>query len=405
MLLLIWPTCSPGSVLKKQRKSKNKLVTAVPVDETQADLEHSLFFSFTPFLPSLHLHLFFTSLLCPGIFQFTTPCSINFLFLSTSSKGGIDIKLGSLFDPSLAVGRGKREDCSWTQTEVCSQTSSHQKNECGWHFEICHSAKCTLTRLQRPCSDITCAMSLLQLSSAVQCYPSCYSAISYVAVSTCDSITMKAQLSSRRLHAAFALCTVHSAASTPAAIMWTLNVEWTKCGVDWCLNKKACRMTYVRQMTAKYTETCNHLAYVLWFVLFLPLKFRLVIFFFFFFNVAAVHLHPDAHTHTPVRGVCSPSSCTHAQVLHCSPSQLLIGWMPSEGHDAPVSQPGCPDSEQQADTDGLWASFHPVSPTLYSYIFLHAIKHTRGWCSVEQNSWKWNSLPSCPHIWSQIWVD
>lgn len=83
MLLLIWPTCTPGSELKKQRKSKNKLVTAVPVDETQADLEHSLFFSFTPFLPSLHRHLslllyfvlasIFLSIHHPLLYQFSIP--------------------------------------------------------------------------------------------------------------------------------------------------------------------------------------------------------------------------------------------------------------------------------------------------------------------------------------------
>lgn len=49
-LLLIWPARTPGRALKKQRKSKNKLVTAIPVDKTQADLKHSAF-SFPHFFP------------------------------------------------------------------------------------------------------------------------------------------------------------------------------------------------------------------------------------------------------------------------------------------------------------------------------------------------------------------
>lgn len=58
MLLLIWPTCTPRSALEKRRKSKNKLVTAIPVDETPGALEHSPFFS--PFIPSsLHLQFSF----------------------------------------------------------------------------------------------------------------------------------------------------------------------------------------------------------------------------------------------------------------------------------------------------------------------------------------------------------
>lgn len=81
---LIWPACSPGSALKKQRKSKNKLVIAVAVDKTPADLEHSLFFLFHFFplstSPSLFLslcRLFFSSQYS-FFFQFTISCSVNF---------------------------------------------------------------------------------------------------------------------------------------------------------------------------------------------------------------------------------------------------------------------------------------------------------------------------------------
>lgn len=90
MLLLIWPACTPGRALKKQRKSKNKLVTAIPVDKTQADLKHSVF-SFPHFFPLAPLSLYFISaflfLTLSFFSQFTISCSINFPILCYLFKG------------------------------------------------------------------------------------------------------------------------------------------------------------------------------------------------------------------------------------------------------------------------------------------------------------------------------
>lgn len=73
ILVLLGPAHTPGNTLKKQRKIK-KQVTAVSVDATQADLEHSLFFLLHP------------------------SCAM-------SAKRGIDTKFCSDLQPGVAFGR------------------------------------------------------------------------------------------------------------------------------------------------------------------------------------------------------------------------------------------------------------------------------------------------------------
>ena len=99
-LLLIWPARTPGRALKKQRKSKNKLVTAIPVDKTQADLKHSAF-SFPHFFPlAPPFSFYFISaflFLTPSFFsQFTISCSINFPILCYLFKGSHVLGPGEL---------------------------------------------------------------------------------------------------------------------------------------------------------------------------------------------------------------------------------------------------------------------------------------------------------------------
>lgn len=96
-----------GSALKKQRKSKNKLVTAVAVDKT--DLKHSLFFPYCfPLSTSFSLfalswpsssHNILFSLNSPS------PALSTFQFRVTSSKGGRDTQPCPHFQSGLGVGQ------------------------------------------------------------------------------------------------------------------------------------------------------------------------------------------------------------------------------------------------------------------------------------------------------------
>lgn len=111
LLFLIWPAHTSGSALKKQRKSKNKLATAVLGHKTQADLELSLFF---------FLHYFFPLSTNPSFFSLYFMMAFLFLTLSffllihhlllyqftismspLQKEGAVDTQL----QPGLGVGR------------------------------------------------------------------------------------------------------------------------------------------------------------------------------------------------------------------------------------------------------------------------------------------------------------
>lgn len=119
-----------------------------------------------------------------------------------------------------------------------------------------------------------------------------------------------------------------------------------------------------------------------------------------------LQLYTHTYSLTCPQCCCSPSSCSLTQVLHCSPSQLLIVWMPSEGHDARFT------ISLLCESRWKWIvlfTFHLIQLALYSqHYILWEIKHS--WYSMEKIHTN-SILPSLSHFisylgrLSKVWIE